>query len=181
MWLGISLGTLGVILVIAAQGVGFDLKTIPGDLLTVLAVLCWSGYTVGLRRVTSGISPLRVTTITTIAGTPGLILAGIPGILRLDWAVVGLKAWLALGYAAVLSLIVAYLLWNWSVKTVGGTRTAVYMCITPLFAVGGAWLLLGERPHPLQGFGAVLIVAGVLLTRATGRSEGQADRRTGGR
>jgi drug/metabolite transporter (DMT)-like permease len=166
MWVGIAMGTLGVVLVIATQGVGFDVRTIPGDLLTVLAVLCWAAYTVGLRRVTSGISPLRVTAITTIAGTPGLVLAGIPGMLALDWGVVRLEAWLALGYAAVLSLVVAYLLWNRSVKAVGGTRTAIYMCITPLFAVAGAWLLLGERPHPLQGVGAVLIVIGVLLTRA---------------
>jgi drug/metabolite transporter (DMT)-like permease len=166
MWFGIALGTLGVVLVIATRGVGFDVKTLPGDLLTVLAVLCWAGYTVGLRRVPSGISPLRVTTITTLAGTPGLVLVGIPGMLRLSWGAVKLEAWLALGYAAVLSLVLAYLLWNRSVKAVGGTRTAIYMCITPLFAVAGAWLLLAERPHPLQGVGAMLIVAGVLLTRA---------------
>jgi drug/metabolite transporter (DMT)-like permease len=166
MWFGIALGTLGVVLVIATRGVGFDVKTLPGDLLTVLAVLCWAGYTVGLRRVPSGISPLRVTTITTLAGTPGLVLAGIPGLFRLSWGTIKPEAWLALGYAAVLSLVVAYLLWNRSVKAVGGTRTAIYMCVTPLFAVAGAWLLLGERPHPLQGLGAILIVAGVLLTRA---------------
>jgi drug/metabolite transporter (DMT)-like permease len=47
------------------------------------------------------------------------------------------------------------------------------MCITPLFAVTGAWLLLGERPHPLQGLGAILIVAGVLLTRV-GKTEEKA-------
>ena len=166
MWCGIALGTLGVILVIATRGVGFDVKTLPGDLLTILAVLCWAAYTVGLRRVASGITPLRVTTVTTLAGTPGLVLAGIPGMLRLNWGTITPGAWLALGYAAVLSLVVAYLLWNRSVKAVGGTRTAIYMCITPLFAVTGAWLLLGERPHPLQGLGAILIVAGVLLTRA---------------
>jgi drug/metabolite transporter (DMT)-like permease len=175
MWFGIALGTVGVILVIATRGVGFDVKTLPGDLLTILAVLCWAGYTVGLRRVPSGISPLRVTTITTIAGTPLLVLAGLPGMVRLSWGTVRLEAWLALGYAAVLSLVVAYLLWNRSVKAVGGTRTAIYMCITPLFAVAGAWLLLGERPHPLQGLGAILIVAGVLLTRSEGRTGGQAD------
>jgi drug/metabolite transporter (DMT)-like permease len=174
MWFGIALGTLGVILVIATRGVGFDAKTLPGDLLTILAVLCWAGYTVGLRRVPSGISPLRVTTITTIAGTPGLVLAGLPGMLDLSWGTVTLEAWLALGYAAVLSLVVAYLLWNRSVKAVGGTRTAIYMCITPLFAVAGAWLLLGERPHPLQGVGALLIVAGVLLTRAQNEGAGTA-------
>jgi drug/metabolite transporter (DMT)-like permease len=165
MWLGIALGTVGVVLVIATRGVGFEIGTLVGDLLTVLAVLCWAGYTVGLRKVPPGISPLRVTTITTIAGTPGLVLVGLPGMVQLDWGAVDLEAWSGLAYAAVLSLVVAYLLWNRSVKAVGGTRTAIYMCVTPLFAVIGAWVLLGERPHPLQGVGAVLIVAGVMLTR----------------
>jgi drug/metabolite transporter (DMT)-like permease len=47
------------------------------------------------------------------------------------------------------------------------------MCLTPLVAVFGAWLLLGERPHALQGVGAVFIIVGVLLTR-TGGKEGTA-------
>jgi drug/metabolite transporter (DMT)-like permease len=156
---GIALGTVGVII-----------STLSGDLLTVLAVLCWASYTVGLRRVPSGISSLRITTITTIAGTPGLVLAGLPGVLRQDWSRVSSAAWAALGYAAVFSLVIAYLLWNRSVKAIGGTRTAIYMCVTPLVAAAGAWVLLGERPHALQGIGAVLIVAGVLLTRARAES-----------
>jgi drug/metabolite transporter (DMT)-like permease len=154
-----------VILVISTRGVDFDVATLLGDFLTVLAVLFWAGYTIGLRRVPAGVSPLRVTTITAIAGTPGLVLAGLPGMFEVDWEGVGMEAWLALGYASVLSLVVAYLLWNRSVKAIGGTRTAIYMCLTPLVAVVGAWLLLGERPHPLQGVGAVFIIAGVLLTR----------------
>lgn len=162
---GIALGTLGVVLVIATRGVAFDRGTLTGDLLTVLAVLFWAGYTVGLRTVPEGLSPLRVTAVTTIAGTPGLLLAGLPGVLRLDWKAVDAHAWLALAYASVLSLVLAYLLWNRSVKAVGGTRTAIYMCVTPLVAALGAWLVLGERPHPLQGLGAMFIVTGVLLTR----------------
>ena len=39
------------------------------------------------------------------------------------------------------------------------------MCVTPLVAIAAAWLLLGEHAQPLQGVGAVLILAGVLLTR----------------
>lgn len=168
---GIALGTLGVVLVIATRGVGFDRGTFTGDLLTVLAVLCWAGYTVGLRRVPQDVSPLRVTTITTIAGTPGLVLVGLPSVLQLNWGAVSPRAWLAVAYASVLSLVLAYLLWNRSVKAIGGTRTAIYMCLTPLVAVLGAWLLLGERPHPLQGVGAIFIIAGVLLTRTKGRAE----------
>ena len=165
MWVGIGLGTVGVALVIAAGGVEFSTGTLTGDLLTVAAVLCWAGYTVGLRTLPPGFTPLRVTTVTTIAGTPGLALAGLPGLLALEWGTVGALAWWSLAYATVLSLVVAYLLWNRSVKAVGGTRTAIYMCITPLVAVGAASLILGEHARPLQAVGAALIIAGVLLTR----------------
>jgi len=171
MWLGIGLGTLGVALVIAASGMKFSTGTLTGDLLTVAAVLCWAGYTVGLRTLPPGLTPLRVTTVTTIAGMPGLALAGLPGLLVLQWGTVGATAWWALAYATVLSLVVAYLLWNRSVQAVGGTRTAIYMCITPLVAVGAAWVVLGEHARPLQAIGAVLIIAGVLLTRGSGRAE----------
>jgi drug/metabolite transporter (DMT)-like permease len=165
MWWGIGLGTLGVVLVIVVSGVEFSTGTLHGDLLTVLAVFCWAGYTVDLRRLPAGISPLRVTMVTSVAGTPGLVLAGLPGLVRLDWATISTTGWAALAYATLLSLVVAYILWNRSVQTVGGTRTAIYMCLTPLFAVIAAWIILGERAHPSQGIGAVLIVAGVLLTR----------------
>jgi drug/metabolite transporter (DMT)-like permease len=165
MWWGIGLGTLGVVLVIAVSGIEFSTGTLHGDQLTVLAVFCWAGYTVDLRRLPAGISPLRVTMITSVAGTPGLVLAGLPGLFRLEWATISATGWAALAYATLLSLVVAYILWNRSVQTVGGTRTAIYMCLTPLFAVIAAWIILGERVHPSQGIGAALIVAGVLLTR----------------
>ena len=63
------------------------------------------------------------------------------------------------------SLLVAYLIWNRSVKVVGPSRTVIYMCLTPLVAVATAAVFLGERPRPLQAVGAVLIIGGVLLTR----------------
>jgi drug/metabolite transporter (DMT)-like permease len=165
MWTGIALGTIGVVLVIAASGVEFSAVTLRGDLLTVLGVFCWAGYTLGLRRLPPELSPLRVTAVTTVAGTPGLVLAGLPGLAGMEWRSIPGTAWAALGYATVFSLVVAYLLWNRSVQSVGVTRTAIYMCLTPLIAVAAAWLMLGEQAQPLQGVGAMLIVAGVLLTR----------------
>lgn len=164
MWAGIVIGTAGVVLVIAAGGVEFTARTLRGDLLTVAAVLCWAGYTLGLRGLPKGLSPLRVTSITTIAGMPGLLLAGLPGLLVLEWKTIPGTAWGALAYATLLSLVVAYILWNRSVQAVGGTRTAIYMCVTPLVALGAAWLILGEHLRPLQGLGAGMIIGGVLLT-----------------
>jgi drug/metabolite transporter (DMT)-like permease len=150
--------------VVAARGEGFGAGSLAGDLLTLGAVLCWAGYTLGLRSV-GDVSPLRVTALTTLAGAPGLVLAGVPQLLEMDWGAVGIEGWGAMAYATVLSLLVAYLIWNRSVQEVGPSRTVVYMCLTPLIAVIAAAVLLGERPRPLQGVGAALIIAGVLLTR----------------
>jgi drug/metabolite transporter (DMT)-like permease len=83
----------------------------------------------------------------------------------MDWGAVGWQGWTALGYATLLSLLVAYVIWNRSVKLVGPSRTVIYMCLTPLVAVVTAAAFLGERPRPLQAVGAALIIGGVLLTR----------------
>lgn len=168
---GVLVATVGVVLVVAARGTGFGGGTLSGDLLTLAAVLCWAGYTLALRFLPAGVSPLRVTLVTTVAGAPGLVLAGLPEIVRMDWGAVGLGGWGALAYSTVLSLVVAYLIWNRSVQVVGPSRTVVYMCLTPLIAVAAAAVLLGERPRPLQGVGALLIISGVVLTRLGGRSE----------
>jgi drug/metabolite transporter (DMT)-like permease len=162
---GVLVATVGVMLVVAARGTGFGSATLSGDLLSLGAVLCWAGYTLGLRVVPPEVSPLRITAITTLAGMPGLVLAGMPEMLGMDWSAVGWQGWASLGYATVLSLLVAYLIWNRSVKVVGPSRTVIYMCLTPLIAVAAATVFLGERPMPLQAVGAALIIAGVLLTR----------------
>jgi drug/metabolite transporter (DMT)-like permease len=164
---GVLVATAGVVLVVAARGAGFGGTTMAGDLLTLGAVVCWAGYTLGLRVLPPEISPLRVTMVTTVAGAPGLVLAGLPEMLEMDWSAVGWQGWSALGYATILSLLVAYLIWNRSVKVVGPSRTVIYMCLTPLIAVATAAVFLGERPRPLQAVGAALIIGGVLVTRAS--------------
>jgi drug/metabolite transporter (DMT)-like permease len=162
---GVLVATLGVVLVIAARGVGLGEGELTGDLVTVGAVFCWAGYTLGLRTLPPGITPLRITTVTAIAGTPGLLLAALPEVTGMKWDAIGPTGWGALAYATLLSLVVAYLIWNRSVQQVGPSRTVIYMCITPLVGVIGAALLLGEQLRPLQGVGAVFILAGVLLVR----------------
>ncbi len=174
---GVLVATGGVVLVILAQGAGFAPGELNGDLLTVAAVFCWAGYTLGLRRLSPHITPLRVTMVTTVAGTPGLVLAGIPELVRMDWGDVGLVGWGALLYATLFSLVLAYLLWNRSVQLVGPSRTVIYMCLTPVVAVAGAAVMLGERPRPLQAVGAALIIVGVLLVR--GRPASTAPLRSG--
>jgi drug/metabolite transporter (DMT)-like permease len=163
--LGIGLALAGVALVLAARGLSFTQAGLIGDLMLLACAICWTIYTLGVRSVGAGLSPLAITTWTMVTGVPGLLLVSAPDLLATDWAAVSAGAWWGLAYATVLALVLAYLLWNNSVRVAGSNRTAIYGCAIPLVATLVAWPALGETPTPLQAVGAALIVAGVLMTR----------------
>jgi drug/metabolite transporter (DMT)-like permease len=165
-WLGVALGTAGVALVVSAGrgDLHFHAGSLRGDLLVLAATFCWASYTVGVRRVGAGVDPLQITAITATAGAPGLLLLGLPRLFRQDWGAVTLKSWGALAYAALLALVLAYVLYNRAVQGIGTARTALYNCITPLVAMLIAWITLGEVPTGVQLIGVALVIAGVIVS-----------------
>jgi drug/metabolite transporter (DMT)-like permease len=163
--LGIALAFVGITLVVAARGVTLSRRTLGGDLLVFASAFCWALYTLGVRAYGAHVSPLRITTLTMLTGTPGLLLAGAPQLMSMSWRGVGMMGWAGLAFSSVLSIVVGYAIWNTSVRAVGSSRTAIYACATPLVAALVAWPLLGERFVALQAAGAALIVVGVLLAR----------------
>ncbi len=167
---GLVLASLGVVLVVAARGVSFEAGTLAGDVLTFMAVICWAVFTLGVRRLPEGISPLTITTWTMLLGTPVLLAAGLPSLLRMHWGSVSAAAWAGLVYSSAMSLVVAYILWNGSIRAIGSSRTAVFACLTPLVAMGSAAFVLHERPTVVQLIGAGAILGGVLLSQRTPRT-----------
>lgn len=171
VWAAIGLGTVGVVLVVAAQGAHFTLDTLAGDALTIAAVICWASFLVGVRDVAMSRSALEVAAVTHVGGTPGLVLAAAPGLATVDLPTLSPVVWMALIYSSVFSSLFAMVLWTRGLKALGGNRTALYNCVTPVFAALVAWLLLGERPAPLQGVGAALVIGGILVSRAPAQAE----------
>ncbi len=165
VWLGILLGTAGVAIVVGADGIHFSGATRWGDFFSVLALLFWALFTVGVRQVALGHNSAQVAAFTHLGGTPGLLVVAAPLATSTPWPFHG-NVWLALFYSSVLSSVVAAVLWTRSLKALGGSRTALYNCVTPLVAAVAAWIILGERPAPIQGVGAALVIVGVLVSRA---------------
>jgi drug/metabolite transporter (DMT)-like permease len=165
LWAGMALAVAGVVLVIAARGGATIRPSLAGDLLVLLACACWAVFTVGIRRVGAGVSPLQVTAVTTYAGTPGLVLLGWGELRAVPWGSLQPVTWFGLLYSGILAIGVAYLLWALAVRHIGGSRTAVYNCVVPVVAGLVAWAALGERPGPGQVTGAALVVAGVLVSQ----------------
>lgn len=171
---GVILATSGVVAVVLArrgQPGGGDLL---GDGLMLAGTGCWTAFSLGMRRYAGRMPALDMTAWTMFAGTPVLVVAGLPGIAALEWRTVSPAGWSAVAYAAFLSLTFAYFLWSRSIQQLGAGRTAIYSCGVPLVAAVIAVFLLGERPTLTHAVGALLIVAGVLLSQGE-----QARRREG--
>jgi drug/metabolite transporter (DMT)-like permease len=166
--MGGLLGFTGVTLILAGKGAALGLGRLAGDAAVLVAVVGWAVFTLGVRALKVPISTLRLTALTMLTGTPGLLLLGAGDLRTLDWSTLSGRAWTGVAYSTLLAIVVAYVLWNNGVRVVGSARTAIFNSMIPLVAMLVAWPLLGERPRLVQVAGAVLIVGGVLLSRRPG-------------
>jgi drug/metabolite transporter (DMT)-like permease len=166
-WIGVVLSFVGILLLILGSGgeISLGRGTLRGDLLILGAAMVWAAYTTGSKGLLTRYSPLKLTALSMLAGTPPLVLLSIPQLLRQEWPRVAPEAWLGLAYSLIFAVVVAYVAWYTSVQRVGNARTAIYSNLTPVVAVLVAWLALGDHLTWLQGVGATVVLSSIMLTR----------------
>jgi drug/metabolite transporter (DMT)-like permease len=163
-WIGAAATMAGIALVVGS-GLSEEGGSIPGDLLMLGASASWALYTVGSRPLVERYGAMAMTTWTLAIGTFGVVLIGLPDVLRTDLGALSPVLWLAIVYAGALSIGLAYLIWYYGVRQIGNTRTAIYSNLVPVVAMFVAWLWLNERPTATQIAGAAIIIAGVTLVQ----------------
>lgn len=167
VWCGVLATLVGMALVVLGghEGVSIGLDTLAGDLILVGAALAWSIYTVGSKPLIQRYGPVAVTAWTLWIGSFGVVLLGIADLVGLDWGGVPPATWVAVAFAGIFGIALAYLLWYQGVRYIGNTRTAIYSNLVPVLAILIAWLWLGEVPGVLQIVGAVVIIGGVMAAQ----------------
>ncbi|HNQ80721.1 MAG TPA: DMT family transporter [Candidatus Aminicenantes bacterium] len=165
--LGIVISAAGLYLVIAGGEGGIRLLSagFQGDVMIFAGTILWSLNTVFSKEFLERLSPLKFTAITVGLGALAYFPFCAGAISRISWRSVSPAAWAGLGFSAVFSLVVGYLVWYVSVRRVGNVRTAVYSNLTPVFTALFALLILGEALRPRQIGGAAVILLGVFLAR----------------
>jgi drug/metabolite transporter (DMT)-like permease len=171
---GALLSFAGVAVVIGS-GPGFDLgASLIGDVLTLIAALCWAIYTAYGANVLRRHSPLKTTTWAIVAGT--LFLAPL-GLAQLASSGLAGSAEAALGTGTVLAVVLAILYSGTlaagtanvvifhAIKLVGPTRITALQSLVPAMAVILAAIFLGEPIRPGQVLGGAVIIAGVAILR----------------
>jgi drug/metabolite transporter (DMT)-like permease len=63
-----------------------------------------------------------------------------------------------------------YILWAYGLRGLPVNRTAAFMYVIPVFAMGWTFLFLGEAPSGIALAGGAVVLAGVALTQSRERS-----------
>ncbi len=168
--LGIILSFVGVAIIMTASG-SLDLSnaTLTGNLLILVSCVSWALYTLLAQSLSRRYSPLKVTTLAIVVGTPFLILISAGQLLNQDWGSVSVAGWLGLCYSFLFAGVIAFVMWTISLHRAGNTRTAIFSNLVPVVAVIVSWLFLHESLHFWEIVGAAVTLAGVTITRVAPR------------
>jgi drug/metabolite transporter (DMT)-like permease len=166
-WAGILFSFAGFYLVISGRlgAIEFSSLSVRGDLLILSGNICWAVYTVFSKPLLERMSPLKLTTLTMIAGTVFFIPFCVSDISQIPFSSVSFKAWGSLFYSGLFALVICYVIWYASVERVGNTKTAIFSYLIPVFTAIFAFFLIDERITLQQAAGALIIFAGVYLVR----------------
>ncbi|CAN5184581.1 DMT family transporter [soil metagenome] len=165
--IGVILAFSGVLLILLGkpEQISMSSKTFMGDILTLFSALMFGYYTVHSKKLLSYYPPTQLTTITMTIGGIGLMLAGIPWLVNLNFTTISSLAYGGTIYSGLFSIGAAFLIWNYGLKQVGAVRTATYQNLVPVLGLILGFMVLGEKLAFVQYLGSLVVIAGIIQTR----------------
>ena len=165
---GFAVAIVGIAL-LSFSGQALNLNPL-GDLLCLLAAVCWGGYSVFLKKIeTYGYDTLLVTRRIFLYGLL-FLLPALPFMpVRFDVGAllkpVNLLNLLNLLYLGLCASALCFVTWNVAVSRLGAVRTSVYIYLSPVVTIVASWLLLGDPVLPMALLGAALTLVGLVLSQ----------------
>ncbi len=163
VFLAVSLIGL-VVISIASNNQGKN--TFIGIMLLLGAVLCAAGFNILSRSEAEKFSPVERTYMMFFVGAVGFnVISGVAlgknYLTELHKAAVSYEFWLAIAYLAVLSSVVAFLVYNYATTKISAIRAASYSNVITVVSVLAGVLILGESLTITQIICCMLIIVGV--------------------
>jgi len=161
-----GLVSLGGVAIVIAGGVGLALgASLPGDLLTLGAAVCWAVYASFGAPVLQRHSPLRTTAWAMVGGSLVLLIPGLLQGVGAQWSEVQPGAWAGLLYSSLIPAGVCNVIVFHAIRLLGPTRITALQFLVPFIAVLLAAVALSEPITAPQLIGGGVIVLGVAISR----------------
>lgn len=165
--IGIGLAFTGIVLIVTGSKAGISIasKTFLGDVIILCAAISWGIYTILAKRFLKKYPSTQFTGVMSIVGMVFLLIIGLPNLLHVNWSGISLKGWGGIFYSGLLSIGLAYLIWNNSVSKIGAVRTAAYQNLVPVLGLVFGVVLLQEALTLQQYSGSALVIVGIIFSR----------------
>ncbi|MDR9415370.1 MAG: DMT family transporter [Gracilimonas sp.] len=164
---GILFAFSGVTLIIMGGDgtISFASETFLGNIITLIAALCWATFTILSRKYLAFYSAIQYSAFMSTVGLVCLFIVGLPFLIQLEWTSISLMGYGGIFYSGALSIGLAYIIWNNGVKKIGAVRTAAYQNLVPVLGLIFGLVLLKEPLSALQISGAAVTITGIILSR----------------
>jgi O-acetylserine/cysteine efflux transporter len=130
-------------------------------LLCIAAAASWGVGNVVVRRVQAPNALALMVWSALVAPLPlyalSLSLEGVPS---LD---ISAKSLGGLAFVVVVASLFGFSSWAWLMRRHPASKVAPFSLLVPVFGIGSAWLVLGERPGAPEIAGAVIVIGGLGL------------------
>lgn len=167
-WAGIALTVAAVVLTVAKGSVAvlLELAFNRGDFIILLSQTAWVAYSLYSRATASTLPPVWVMAGANAVGA--VVLVPLSWLIEGPWPapITAPLGWGVMLYGAV-PITIAHLWYYRVIRRLGPGRAAAFMNLMPFVVIAMSWALVGEAVHAYHVVGAVLVIAGVVLT--TGR------------
>jgi len=167
--IGSVVAIVGLVLVVDVAGARFDLL---GTVLALGAAVCVCVYFVMSERTGDDLPPLALAAGGLLVGAAVMVVLAVSGILpfaappvTVVFRGVEVPGVVALLWVGAVGTTLGYAFGVMAVPRVGSRLASFIGLSEVLFALGFAWLLLGEAPSVVQIIGGAVLLAGVVLVR----------------
>lgn len=161
---GMALAIGGAALLVT-NSVSLSSQHLLGDALSLVAAVFYAGYLLALKQLRKSFSTATIMGWSGIASCSGFgIVAWLSG--DKMWAETA-GGWLVLLALALVSHIGGQALITYGFGHLPASFSSVSLLWQPVVAAAVAWVVLGEQLRWLQGFGAVIVLAGIAVASGT--------------
>ncbi|RLI66560.1 MAG: hypothetical protein DRO88_01475 [Promethearchaeia archaeon] len=159
---GLLFSFLGVILIIGIQPfLNFNRDHFIGNLIVVIAFLCFASYSVYGKTVMQSNDSYETTTWATVIG---MGLFAMSAVVENKWAEVQLNhefLWVGIIILGVGTTVIAFFSYFYAINRIGATKTGIFINLVPVFGTLTSVWLLNEQLTWTLWVGMILISIGI--------------------
>ncbi len=175
--IAIAISLVGVLILLQADiDMSVNKETLLGYGYMVIAMMCWSVYSVYMQPITKKYGDKRVFLYQMILA-PFLTLPFLPAEYHLLGGVQYINAHVIIHLLVLIlfASVVAFYTYLYAVHTFGGSYVALSLNLVPFVTIIAGGILLGEKVTPSQILGGAIIISAVVFSELKKKSQKKKD------